>query len=155
MRHLRFSAVSCVILCLAACSSAVEQEGAVDPRACAQSYEFGNTGCIEVTGTVLGLRQQGLPGIIVGPVYLPTGEAFNTVYGQTDVSGRFIFRIQRFTPARGLPDTVSFYVRAADPSSAGVGIPARVRDSLLITATVTPVGRVPVPTTVALVLLVP
>jgi hypothetical protein len=138
---------------LAACSSSLGPDE--DRSACLQTGEFANYGCVEVVGTVVGTQQQGLPDISVGPVYLAGHGAFNTSYGITDSRGRFRFRVYRFTMPQTLPDTVSMYVRAADPQSAGLGVPALLRDSVLVTVTVTPVGRVPTPTTVALSLRTP
>jgi len=147
MSSSRLPILASVAVVVVACSSLT---GNQDPRACAQTSEFGNYGCVEVFGTVVDADERGLYGIIVGPVYLPGKEGFNTNYGGTDVDGRFRFRVSRFTAPVTTPDTVSFYVRAADPRTAGVGIPATLRDSVLVTATVTPVGRIPVPTTVTI-----
>lgn len=137
----------------AACSSPVAQND--ETGACAQTGEFANNGCAEIIGIVRGTQQQPLAGIVVGPVYLPGRGVFNTSYDETDSDGRFEFRVYRFSPPQTSLDTVSMYVRAADPQSAGVGVPARLRDSVLVTVAVTPVGRVPDPTTVAISLRTP
>jgi hypothetical protein len=55
-------------------------------------------------------------------------------------------------PAGTGPDTISVYVIATDPLSAGVGIPATIRDSVLTTATVAPVGEIPEPAAVRITL---
>jgi hypothetical protein len=140
---------------LAACSSSLSDVEPTVAGACVQSYEFGNYGCAEIVGTVVNEQQQPLPGISVGPVHLPDRGAFNTVYSDSDGNGRFKFRIMRFTAPETSPDTVSLYVRAADPRSAGVNIPARVRDSVLVNVTLAPVGRVPTPAVVVITLNTP
>ena len=131
-----------VILAVAACGSLTESR--LDARLCNQTYEFGNSGCAEVSGTVLGSADQPLPGIIVGPRYLASSSAvFNSPYVTTDSKGQFLFRITRFAgspPATG-PDTTSLFVYAVDPSSAG-------RDSVLAQVTVAPIGAEPKPATV-------
>jgi hypothetical protein len=82
--------------------------------------------------------------MFVSPGYLSTRDGFNSPYSTTDAHGRFRFRLTRFgsPPPVGGPDTVSLYIRALDPRSAGVNIPARVRDSVLIQVTLAPVGAV-------------
>jgi len=128
-----------------------------DARSCPQTYEFGNTGCLEVIGQVVGLRGQQLAGITVRPGYLPDRGGFNIPIATTDGAGTFSFRVSRMAgnpPAAG-PDTLSLWVVGADPASAGVNIPARVRDSVLVQATVSPVGTVPTPATVRLTLQAP
>ena len=58
-------------------------------------------------------------------------------------------------PPAGGPDTLSLWVLGADPGTAGVDIPARVQDSVLVQAMVGPVGTIPVPTIVRLTLPAP
>ena len=129
---------------LAACGSSSPTRAEVDPRLCDQTYEFGNFGCTDIAGQVLGSAGQPLPGISVGPRYLPDRHDFNSPFVDTDAEGRFHLRLHRFgaPPPAGQPDTVSLYIRALDFRSAGVNIPARVRDSVLIQVTVAPVGAV-------------
>jgi hypothetical protein len=135
-----------------------EPAAAGDPRACQQTAEFGNTGCFEVAGQVVGTAGLALAGVVVGPRYLPGRDGFNTAYVTTDTAGHFRLRLIRVggRPV-GLagPDTLSVFVEAADPRSADVGIPARVRDSILAVVTVAPVGAVPVPAVVRITLPVP
>lgn len=137
---------------LLACRSAVDPSGT---RACPAALgEFGSTGCVELTGQVVGLSGQPLAGIYVGPRYLQGREVFNTVYATTDAAGAFTFRVSRMsgrTPAPG-PDTVSFWVHGADPRTAAVNVPARVQDSVLVQAMVSPAGTIPTATAVRLTL---
>jgi len=121
---------------------------------CQQTGEFGNTGCIEVQGVVLSDTGAPLQGVSVGPRFFQGGASFNTVYAQSDREGNFRFRVSRFSgqPPLAGPDTVSLYVHAADPGSAVNGSPATVRDSVLVIATVAPVGRAPTPTFVTITL---
>jgi hypothetical protein len=154
------AAVTATGLALAAgCLHSTQGDDRGDPRACRQTYEFGNTGCADVAGEVVGLRGQPLATISVGPGNSERSDGLNTTYADTDVEGLFALRLTRFGPkppwAAIGPDTVSLYVRAADPRTAGVGIPARVRDSVLVRLTVAPVGAVPEPSTVRIVLDVP
>lgn len=151
-RRLLVGALACVGLL--ACGSMIDPG---DAGACQQTYEFGNSGCLEVTGQVVGPDGQPLAGIVVGPRYLPGSDVFSGGHSTTDAAGAFSFRIWRmadFSPATG-PDTLSLWVHGADPRSAGLGIPATVRDSVLVQATVSPIGTIPTPTTVRLTLSAP
>jgi hypothetical protein len=142
---------------LASCREPVAH-GRGDSAACEQTYEFGNSGCFEIKGDVKGLHGQSLAGIVVGPRYPVPRAAFNTVYATSDSAGRFGFRISRFagaSPTVAGPDTISIYVVAADPRSAGVNVPATVQDSVLTVVTIAPVGAIPTPTTVHVTLPVP
>jgi hypothetical protein len=83
---------------------------------------------------------------------------FTSPYEKTDVTGRFRIRLARMLgepPASAAPDTISVYVVAADPRSAGVGVPSTIRDSVLCVVTVAPVGTIPTATEVRIVLPVP
>jgi hypothetical protein len=129
-----------------------------DHGVCRQTYEFSNTGCFEVEGAVVGTAGQPLTGIAVGPRYLHDDALFNTQYVTTDDAGQFRFRASRMLgspPSEPRPDTVSVYVIAADPRSAGLNVTATVRDSVLVVVTVAPVGTVPTPAVVRITLPVP
>lgn len=146
-------AIAAGLLSSVACnSSLIDTNGRLNARACEQTYEFGNSGCAEIAGTVLDRQDRALPGMIVGPRYVFPGAPFNTPYATTDSAGRFRLRITRFgadAPAVG-PDTTSLFVLAYDPRSSGVNVPATVRDSVLVRVTVVPVGRVPEPALVTI-----
>ena len=139
---LRLCALVTSVAVVSACTSSTRSE--VDPRLCQQTYEFGNYGCADITGQVLGSAGQPLPGISVGPIFLPGREEFNSPFANTDADGRFRLRLHRFgaPPPTGNSDTVSLYIRAIDPRSAGLNSPARVRDSVLVQLTVAPVGAI-------------
>lgn len=147
---------SALIGLLAGCHNPTENG---DPRACEQTYEFGNTGCFEVSGQVVGLRGQALGGILVGPRPLAGPSAsFNSAYRTTDSTGRFRVRLSRMVgtpPANAAPDTLSVYVVGLDPRSAGLGVPPTARDSVLTVVTVAPVGAVPNSAEVRIILPVP
>jgi hypothetical protein len=145
-----------MLTCIAAFACA-DPIGPDDSQACRQTFEFGNTGCFEVGGQVVGSAGQPLSGIVVGPSYLPGRDLFNTVYSTTDENGSFLFRVSRYeVPAVTLdPDTVSVYIRAADPRSAGPDSPASVRDSILTVVTIAPVDSIPVTQSVRITLPVP
>ena len=124
----------------------------VDPRLCDQTYEFGNFGCTDIIGQVLGSAGQPLTRISVGPRYLPDRDDFDSPFHKTGADGRFRLRLHRFgaPPPAGEPDTVSLYIRAVDLSSADFNVPALVRDSVLIQVTVAPVGALAPVTNVVL-----
>jgi len=122
--------------------------------ACQQTGEFGNTGCAEIRGVVVNRSGSPEPGIVVGPRFLSGQDVFNASYATTDSQGRFRFRITRFSgqPAAAGPDTMSLFVHAADPRTAGVNVPATVRDSVPGQVTISPVGRVPTALSVTIAL---
>jgi hypothetical protein len=128
-----------------------------DPLTCQQTYEFGNTGCVEVTGRVVGLRGQALRGISVGAVPADSASKFVGAFEMTDSDGRFRVRLIRMfgRPPMTPPDTLTVRVVAADPRSAGFGIPASVKDSARTLVTAAPVGTIPNPATVTFTLRVP
>ena len=135
-------------LSLAACRHPASDDG--DPDACQQTYEFGNLGCAEVRGQVLGSGGTPLAGVSVGPVYPAGTGGYNSPVVDTDPEGRFSFRIHRFAGdvAPTSPDTFSIYVRAAVRPPPVVGVPSPARDSALVRLTLAPVGRIPTPATV-------
>lgn len=125
-------------------------------RACEQTYEFGNTGCFEVAGQVVGSAGQALRAIAVS-LRSPTGPSsdFNSNYQMTDSAGQFRIRLSRMAgnpPAGGAPDTASVYVIAADLSTAGLYMPASIQDSVLALVTLAPVGTIPEPVVVRITL---
>lgn len=140
---------------LAACGTVTGNQP--DPRACRQTYEFGNTGCVDIAGQVVGSAGQPLAGMVVGPGMMSTPVGLNAVYDETDANGRFEIRLTRFAgePPRAGPDTLSLYVRALDPRSAGLDVPATVRESVLVRVTLAPVGSVPRTTSVVIRLPMP
>ena len=133
------AAVACVSV-FGACGSPTR--GEEDPRLCPKTYEFGNHGCADVVGQVLGSAGQPLGGITVSPRYRADIHGFDSPYRTTDPEGRFRLRLTRFSglpPTEG-PDTVSVYIGAFDPRSAALNVPATVHDSVLVQVTVAPVG---------------
>jgi hypothetical protein len=161
MRHLgrTRAAVRTIVVALigasASCRNAANADGS---RACQQTYEFGNTGCFELAGRVVGLRGQALAGMSVGPRPVSGPHLFNADYRTTDEAGHFRIRLSRMVgspPASPARDTLSVYVVAADPRSAGLGTPATIRDSVLTLVTVAPIGTLPEPAEVRIVLPVP
>ena len=129
-----------------------------NPQACRQTREFSNTGCVQVEGQVIGTTGQPLSGIFVTPRYLPGSPTFDSPYEKTGADGRFRLRLTRYEPLPpGLtgPDTLSIFIGAADPRSASIGVPATVRDSVLIVVTIAPVGAVPEPVVVSITLPTP
>lgn len=139
----RLGAVVAGLAMLSACASSPARSEE-DPDRCAQTYEFGNYGCTDIAGQVLGSAGQPLGGIYVGARYLPDRDGFNSPYVRTDVDGLFRLRLTRFSgpPPAGEPDTVSLYIQASDPTSSGINRPATIQDSVLVHVTIAPVGAV-------------
>jgi hypothetical protein len=142
-----------VIGVLAACQAPLEIQA---PPVCPGSVEFGFTGCFEISGEVVDATGQPLGGISVGvhPVSDP-GAQFSTAYQFTDVTGTLLIREARFLgrpSANGSPDTVTVYVVAADPRSAGVSASASIQDSVLTVVTVAPPGDIPTTSAVRIIL---
>lgn len=155
-RRKRLAALLPLILVMAACQSATENG---DSRTCQQTFEFGNTGCFEVAGQVVGARGQVLPGISVGlrPVVGPN-VVFSSTYQMTDTMGQFRIRLSRMLggpPPDARPDTLSVFVFALNRGSGGGGVPVGVVDSVLTLVTVAPVGVVPVAAAARIVLPMP
>jgi hypothetical protein len=144
----------CATVAIACATYGCDRPLEPDTGPCRQTGEFGNTGCVEIRGLVVDQRGAPQAGIVVGPRFLAGRELFNTVYATTGGEGRFRFRISRFSggpPPTG-PDTMSLFVHAADPATAGVNVPATVRDSVLGRVTIARIGSVPEPLEVTIVL---
>jgi hypothetical protein len=110
-----------------------------------------------VAGTVVGLRDQPLAGVRVVGRDGPGRPALASALAETDAAGAFQLHLTRYDappPGPG-PDTVSLWLVAFDPATAGVGVPAQVRDSLLVRVTVSPAGTTPEPARVRLTLRAP
>lgn len=121
-----------------------------DPRACRQTYEFGNYGCADIIGRVVGDAGQPLAGVSIGPRFLPDSVdagSYNTVYTTTGADGRFTLRLHRFGRRRVIPapDTLSLYIEATIPPMHGAISAAS--DSILVQAALAPIGQVPRPAT--------
>jgi hypothetical protein len=110
-----------------------------------------------VAGTVVGLRDQPLARIRVVGRDGPGRPALASAAAETDAAGAFHLRLVRYesAPPGPGPDTVSLWLVGFDPATAGVGVPARVRDSVLVRVTVSPTGETPVPARVRLTLPAP
>jgi hypothetical protein len=124
-----------------------------DDGACPQTYEFGNTGCVEVRGRVLDEEGRPLAFSRVSPIPPTAPETGMWASGHftPDSAGNFTVRLTRYVAPRPAidPDTVSFYVRAF-VIPIGVHAPPCPRDSVRVTVEVTPVGEVPTPATAEL-----
>jgi len=121
-------------------------------QGCHQIFELGNTGCFEIVGIVVGIHEQPLAGISVGPHYLPGKDGFTSSYVTSDANGRFTLRAAQLSggpPSIG-PDTMSLWIVGIDPTTASVGVPPRVRDSVLAQATISGIGSVPAATSIRL-----
>lgn len=143
-RHRAPAAFTLMALGLGACGTPVAPS---DRGICRHDSEFGTTGCADIRGIVTDQDGRARAGISVGPHFPTDDHMFSTPYVMTGSDGGFSFRVRRYSPgpAASGPDTASVFVRAVDPSTAGVGIPATVRDSVLGVVTIAPVGSTPVP----------
>jgi hypothetical protein len=151
---MRRLALGLTVAALSACNSTNEPG---ESRACQQTFEFANTGCLEVSGQVVGLRDQPLPGVTVTTNYIAHGDAFGTSSAMTDVNGAFMLRATRLAglpPSVG-PDTLSLWIVGGHPDTGNVGDPAPMRDSVLVQVTVSPVGQIPTTAVARLVLPAP
>jgi len=136
------------ILAVASCRTAGDP--AIDPRACYQTYEFGNTGCLEITGQVVDANGQPLKDIPLFGRAVPDTAGIGFANATTsDVSGKFRMRAIRML---GQPtshrDSVRVYVGA-------LWRPTLRRDSVFVTATIAPVGEIPDAVDVRIVLQIP
>jgi hypothetical protein len=112
--------------------------------------EFGGSGCVEILGRVLGARNQPLGDVVVGPTATADASQFNTPITSTDGSGRFRLRMRRVAPPP-LPDSVTIEVRATVVPNLPQ-MAATVLDSATVRVAVAPMGQVPVPASVTIVL---
>ncbi|MBI2408593.1 MAG: hypothetical protein HYV19_09870 [Gemmatimonadetes bacterium] len=147
-----FAALPLIAALAVACSGLTNTDDA--GGACRQTYEFSNSGCLEVRGQVVSTIGRGLGGMLVSVRPLRTSWGFPTTFATTDTSGRFRIRLTRMVgspPSAGTPDTLSCYVSASQPVAPGSGA-AVVRDSVLTVVTVAPVGATPVPAEVRITL---
>ena len=149
---------ACVLLPLVvglACNSPSQVDNS---GACQQTFEFGNSGCVELSGEVVNAVGRPLRNIGVA-AHAISGDVGLTGIGLvTDSTGQFRFRLMRMFVLRQpsmLRDTVSIYVVASDIGSASSDGTARIRDSVIATPTFAPVGDVPVATHVRVVLASP
>jgi hypothetical protein len=135
-----------------ACSGLTDTDDA--GGACRQTYEFSNSGCLEVRGQVVTASGRGLGGISVSVRPLRTSSNFSMSYVTTDTSGRFRLRLTRMVgspPPAGTLDTLSCFVFVAQPVAPGSGA-AVVGDSVLTVVAIAPVGTIPVPAEVRITL---
>jgi hypothetical protein len=137
---MRTAAVLLSLVLLAACSDSTGEDGS----RCEQTHGFGNSGCADLTGTVVdpaGAPVRGARVVAHAPetrlVALAGGIA------QTDAEGRFRLRVLRMAGTPTTPDTVTAWVRAARPFTGGEPSP---RDSVAVVLDISPVGA---PATIA------
>lgn len=139
------------LACLSGCSSPTVDDQAAG--VCAQIRGWAVGGCVAIEGQVVGARDQPLGGIFVGPRPSADGWQFNTVYVQTDGTGQFGFRIfQIAASANGVvSDTVALWIRATVTPTLPQTI-ATAFDSALVRVVIAPIGQVPTPGLVRIIL---
>ena len=126
-----------------------------DPRACQQTAEFGNDGCADLEGQVVGRCGHPLAGVVVGLREGAGGSPFHGPIAQTDTRGYFGLRLTRFSGPVLTPDTVSLWIGAAVVPPPPPQMAAFAGDSVLVRLTVAPIGQVPAPAVVTISLPIP
>jgi hypothetical protein len=145
----RWSICAGLVGCVA-CSGVIGPT--VAPGACRQTSEFGNYGCILITGTVIGLRGQLLSGAYISLGERVDGGQFGGGFDTTDATGRYAIRRIRVLADRTPSDSVTLWVRGVRAlTSAGLAGPY-YRDSSRVRVRVTPIGAIPAATVVDLTL---
>jgi hypothetical protein len=141
-----------ILVTAVGCGSSEPSE---DSSHCQQTYEFGNTGCGELTGLVTDEGGQPIAGAYVsvqGAVDPARELTLDYGYVQTGASGAYRLRVIRMTgeAPSDRPDTITVWVRAAMPPSPSlpVGTPGPM-DSVRASLEIRPVGERPVVTQVA------
>jgi hypothetical protein len=126
------------LVLFAACSDATRPD---DSAACRQTREFGNTGCVEIAGTVVDSRGAPVAGASVSAGAVADRAIAFAGGTRTDALGRYALRAVRMAGQPLRPDTVTVYVRATVAPT----LPATVgpRDSTTLVVEVAPVGFVP------------
>ena len=147
-----------VLAALAALSAGCRNPAEADLNTCQQTYEFGNSGCLEVSGEVVTRTNRPLPGFGVAAHALMPDAGLAGTYDVTDANGHFHLRLMRMFLLRAppsVPDTVSVYVVSADMGGNSIDLRLSVRDSVLVAATIAPIGQIPTASHVRLVLPLP
>lgn len=146
------------LVTLGALGACNETPTGVESDACKQSTaEFGNSGCFAISGRVVGSQGQPLGGIVVTARAVVEAIGLNAAPQTTGSDGTFQMHGARFlghAPSAG-PDTASVILVAADPRSAGLNIPATVRDSIVSIVTIAPIGAMPAEASVQITLATP
>lgn len=133
-----------------ACSGLIGPKDA--PDACKQTSEFGNYGCIALTGTVIGLRGQPLSAAYMSLGDKVEGGLFGGGIDTTDATGRYAMRRIRFLADRIPSDSVTIWVRGFRALRTGGLAGPYYRDSSRVRVRVTPIGAIPAATVVDLTL---
>lgn len=136
-------AAICIFLALlAGCEELIGSRE--DEAVCQQTYEFGNTGCVDVEGLVTDRAGRPLEGAYAGVARPVRAEPHVTLSGgfpRTSAEGKYRLRVFRMVGApTTTPDTLSVWVRAGvppDPPVVGVPGPA---DSAVVVLELSPVG---------------
>lgn len=140
------------LFCTLACAGCASVTGADDVAgACRQTSEFGNYGCILITGQVTGAGGETLSGTAVqignGGDRAQFGGGFDT----TNAAGRYELRAIRVLRDRGATDSVTLWIHAYRGLRLSP-LPPLFRDSVRVRIAVTPIGAVPPATVVDLTL---
>jgi hypothetical protein len=134
----------------AACSGVI---GPMDaPGACRQTAEFGNYGCIAITGRVIGLRGQSLSGAYMSLGESADGGQFGGGFDTTDANGWYAIRRIRVLTDRPPSDSVTIWVRGVRALITAGRAGPYYRDSVRVRVRVAPIGAIPVGTVVDLTL---
>jgi hypothetical protein len=148
-----------VTVALVACDGTGPIPPESDATLCEQTYEFGNLGCADVTGTVLDANHQPQPAAsvrVLRPAELGNSRDVASAMVTSAADGTFRLRIRLIFAPSGIvePDTITVWVRASRPPRTVDAFASS--DSALALLTIRPVGQAPAVTTVPdLVLRVP
>lgn len=140
------------LLGMIACQGPTGIEDKADDGTCRQTYEFGNFGCAEITGQVLGSSDQPLTAasIVIRDAPDPNAGYYGNAVTQTNAAGLFRVRVTRLLPRpiKVVPDTFSIYVLARVIHQ--FGAPPWPPDSALVQVELAPIGAIPKATEVQL-----
>ena len=148
MRPLHFALVMATLV---ACDGTGPVPPLWDATRCEQTYEFGNLGCADITGTVLDAEHHPQPAahiFVLGPAELNMNRDVASAMVESAADGTFRLRvrlIEALGPTATL-DTITVWIRAGRPPKTVDAIGPS--DSTLALVTIRPVGQIPVVTPV-------
>lgn len=130
-------------LALSACDGTAPEQ---DAARCEQTYEFGNYGCADVTGSVFDSSHHAQAAAdvhVLGPAEPTASRGVASAWVQSGSDGTFRLRVRQISAAAsdtGL-DTITVWIRAARPPATTDAIGPS--DSTLALLTIHPVGQLP------------
>ncbi len=118
----------------------------LDDTRCEQTYEFGNLGCADVTGTVFDADHHPQPAAYVralGPAESLSTRGVASAMVETAPDGTFRLRVRQVSAASDFigPDTITVWIGAARPPATSDALGPS--DQALVLLTIRPVGQLP------------